>query len=73
MKHALRPLNEQAVVITGASSGISPAPALGDNMAAKQASRQQYDEPPRAREGALHRPSEATRVVAQTHGAGGRT
>jgi short-subunit dehydrogenase len=49
------------------------APALGDKMAAKQATRQQYDEPPRDRAGALYRPSEATRVVAQTHGAGGQT
>ncbi|HZW08274.1 MAG TPA: SDR family oxidoreductase [Phycisphaerales bacterium] len=45
------------------------APGLGDKMAAKQADRQQLDEPAHDREGALYRPSEATRVVAQTHGA----
>ena len=48
------------------------APSLGDKMAAKQAGRQQYDEPPRDREGALHRPSAETTVVGQTHGPGGR-
>jgi short-subunit dehydrogenase len=47
------------------------APSLGDKMAAKQADRQQYDELPRDRQGALSRPSELTGVVAQTHGTGG--
>jgi short-subunit dehydrogenase len=47
-------------------------PGLGDKMAAKQVDRQHYDEPPRHSEGALHRPSEATGVVGQAHGTGGR-
>lgn len=48
------------------------APGVADKMAAKQYGRQQYDEPPRDPKGALHRPSEQTTVVAQTHGPGGR-
>jgi short-subunit dehydrogenase len=48
------------------------APGAGDKMAAKQAGRQQYDEPPRNPDGALYRPSEAIRVVGRTHGTGGR-
>jgi short-subunit dehydrogenase len=48
------------------------APSLGDKMAAKQADRQQYEELPRDRQGALNRPSAATGVVGQTHGTGGR-
>lgn len=47
------------------------APGIGESMAAKQHDRQQYDEPPRDRQGALHRPSEATEVVGQAHGTGG--
>jgi len=47
-------------------------PSLGDKIAAKQADRQHYDEPPRHPEGALYQPSEATGVVAQTHGTGGQ-
>jgi len=48
------------------------APSLGDKMAAKQADRLQDDKLPRDRQGALHRPSESTGVVAQTHGTGDR-
>lgn len=44
-------------------------PALADRMAAKQADRQQYDEPPRDPTGALFAPSESGRV----RGSGGRT
>jgi short-subunit dehydrogenase len=47
------------------------APAMGDKLAAKQKDRQQYAEPPRDREGALYKPSQATTVVARTHGVGG--
>src|SRR3954463_2760709 len=47
-------------------------PGLGDKMAAQQVDRQHYDEPPRDPAGALDRPSEATGVVGQTHGTGGR-
>ena len=46
-------------------------PSLGDKMAAMQADRQHYDEPPRNPE-ALYRPSEETQVAGQTHGTGGR-
>lgn len=48
------------------------APGLGDKLAAKQVDRQHYDEPPRNPDGALDRPSEATGVVGQTHGTGGK-
>jgi short-subunit dehydrogenase len=47
------------------------APGLGDKLSAKQADRQQYDEPPRHPDGTLFQPSEATRVVGRTHGTGG--
>jgi short-subunit dehydrogenase len=40
------------------------APSLGDKMSAKQADRQQYDEPPRDPEGTLYKPGEEGR----THG-----
>jgi NADP-dependent 3-hydroxy acid dehydrogenase YdfG len=43
------------------------APGLGDNLAAKQADRQQYDEPPRDPEGTLFAPGETGNV----HGSGG--
>jgi len=46
-------------------------PSLGQWMASKQATRMQYDEPPRNPDGALHQPSEASHVVGQTHGTGG--
>lgn len=46
-------------------------PGLGDKLAAKQADRQHYDEPPRNPAGALHYPSATTGVVGQTHGTGG--
>ena len=45
------------------------APSLGDKLSAKQAERQQYEEPPRDPEGTLHRPGESGRV----HGEGGAT
>jgi short-subunit dehydrogenase len=43
------------------------APSLGDKISAKQADRQQYDEPPRDPEGTLYRPGQSGRV----HGEGG--
>jgi short-subunit dehydrogenase len=43
-------------------------PALADKIEARQAERQQYDEPPRDPEGTLRKPGEAGR----THGVGGR-
>ena len=43
------------------------APGLGDKMAAKQADRQQYHEPPRNPEGTLYKAGEEGR----THGSGG--
>lgn len=46
-------------------------PSVAEKIAAKQVDRQQYDEAPRDREGALFRPSEATTVVGQAHGPGG--
>ncbi len=47
-------------------------PALGDKMSAMQTGRMQYEELPRNPEGALYEASEATGVVGQTHGTGGR-
>lgn len=43
------------------------APGLGDKASAKQADRQQYQEPPRDPEGTLYKPGESGR----THGSGG--
>jgi hypothetical protein len=37
-------------------------PKLGDKIAAKQADRQQYDEPPRDPEGTLYKPGQSGRV-----------
>ena len=48
------------------------APSLGDKLAARQADRQTYDEPPRNPEGTLHHSSEDVGVAGQTHGSGGR-
>lgn len=45
------------------------APGLADRMAAAQADRQQYDEPPRDPAGTLYTPGES----GHTHGSGGRT
>jgi short-subunit dehydrogenase len=47
-------------------------PGLADKMSAKQADRQQYQERPRNPEGTLYQASEASSVVGQTHGTGGR-
>jgi NADP-dependent 3-hydroxy acid dehydrogenase YdfG len=44
------------------------APGLGDKMAAKQADRQQYNEPPRNPEGTLYKAGES----GQIHGSGGK-
>ena len=46
-------------------------PGVAEKMSARFADKQHYDERPRHPEGALYQPSEATGVVAQTHGAGG--
>lgn len=46
-------------------------PGLGSKIAAKQVDRQHYEERPRNPDGALHKPSETTRVVVRTHGTGG--
>jgi short-subunit dehydrogenase len=45
------------------------APGLGDKLAAMQANRQQYDEPPRNPDGTLYTAGEAGR----THGTGGQS
>jgi short-subunit dehydrogenase len=44
------------------------APGLGDKMSAKQADRQQYNEPPRNPEGTLYKAGEGGRI----HGSGGK-
>jgi len=48
------------------------APGLGDKLAAKQASRQQYEESPRNPEGALERPGELVGSAGRVRGTGGR-
>jgi len=48
------------------------APKLGDKVSAKQATRQQYQEPPRHPEGTLQQPGECTGVAGRIHGTGGR-
>jgi short-subunit dehydrogenase len=48
------------------------APGLSDKMAAKQAGRQQYNEPPRHPRGTLDQPGEATGDVGHAHGSGGK-
>lgn len=70
---AERPMRSKKV---GALAAVNTAmsklmPGVAEKMAARQADRQQYDEPPRHRGGALHEPSASTGVVAQTHGTGG--
>ncbi|HEV7786455.1 MAG TPA: SDR family NAD(P)-dependent oxidoreductase, partial [Thermoanaerobaculia bacterium] len=44
------------------------APELGDKMSAKQADRQQYNEPPRNPEGTLYKAGEGGKI----HGSGGK-
>jgi short-subunit dehydrogenase len=46
-------------------------PKLGAKVAAKQADRQQYDEPPRHPEGTLYEPAEHTGTAGMIHGSGG--
>jgi hypothetical protein len=48
-------------------------PGLGDNLSAKQAHRQQYDEPPRQPEGTLERSGEESGVAGEVRGTGGRS
>jgi NAD(P)-dependent dehydrogenase (short-subunit alcohol dehydrogenase family) len=48
------------------------APKLGDKLSAKQAERQQYDEPPRDPEGTLERSGEMAGSAGRVHGSGGR-
>lgn len=48
-------------------------PHAADKMAAKQADRQQYDEPPRNPEGTLSQPGECVGPTGDTQGSGGRT
>jgi short-subunit dehydrogenase len=67
---ATRPVRDVRV---GAMAGVNTtiaklAPALGDKIAARQVSRQQYDEPPRQPEGTLFSPGGRGHV----HGSGPR-
>ena len=70
LEAAVDPTREKKV---GAMAKINAAvakisPALANKMEAKQAERQQYDEPPRDPEGTLYKPGES----GQKHGSGGR-
>jgi short-subunit dehydrogenase len=74
VKAAEKPTRSKKV---GALSKINTAtaklaPSLGDKIAAKQADRQQYDEPPRHPEGTLDRPGELVGAPGHVHGSGGR-
>jgi short-subunit dehydrogenase len=71
---AVKPTRSKKV---GGMSKINTAtakivPKLGDKISAKQANRQQYDEPPRHPEGTLDQPGELVGVSGQVHGTGGR-
>jgi short-subunit dehydrogenase len=71
---AVKPTRSKKV---GALSKINTAtaklaPKLGDKISAKQAERQQYEEPPRHPEGTLDRPGELVGSAGQVHGSGGR-
>jgi short-subunit dehydrogenase len=70
LEAAVDPTREKKVgvmaKINAAVAKISPA--LANKMEAKQAERQQYDEPPRDPEGTLYKPGESGRK----HGSGGR-
>ena len=75
LKAAVKPMRSKKV---GALSKINTAtaklmPSLGDKMSAKQADRQQYDEPPREPAGTLDRSGEEAGVAGQIHGTGGRS
>jgi hypothetical protein len=48
------------------------APTLADKMAAKQATRQQYDEAPRHPEGTIDEPGELVSGAGNVRGSGGR-
>jgi short-subunit dehydrogenase len=48
------------------------APSIGDRMAAKYTSKQQYDEPPRNPAGSLHDSCESMHLAGRTSGTGGR-
>jgi short-subunit dehydrogenase len=61
----------------GALSKVNTAtakvfPKLGDKISAKQASRQQYEEPPRHPDGTLHQSGELVGSAGHVHGSGGR-
>jgi hypothetical protein len=58
----------KAVVSTTVSK---VAPGLADKMAAKEANRMHYDEPPRNPEGALDRSSEAVGLAGRIYGSSG--
>jgi hypothetical protein len=47
-------------------------PKVGDKMAAKQADRQHYEEPPRHPEGTLDRSGESVAATGEVLGSGGR-
>lgn len=70
LEAAVDPTREKKVggmaTLNAAVAKISPA--LANRMEAKQAERQQYDEPPRDPEGTLYKPGES----GHKHGSGGR-
>jgi short-subunit dehydrogenase len=74
LEAAVKPTREKKV---GTMSVISTTvskflPGVADKLAAGRVGDLNYDEPPRNPDGALSRASEATGVVGQTHGTGGR-
>jgi hypothetical protein len=65
MSPKLKPIDEQVVVITGASSGIGL-----EWLASKQAGSFKGKEPPRNPDGVLFRPSESAGDSGRIHGEG---
>ena len=68
LKAAVKPQRDVKVGTTAHLNTLTAklAPSLGDKMSAKQADRQQRNEPPRHPDGTLYRPGES----GQTHGLG---
>jgi hypothetical protein len=70
---AIEPTMEAKVGATAKLNALVAklSPTLAKKLEAKQAGRQQYDEPPRDPEGTLDKPGEAGQVSGQTRGTGG--
>jgi len=72
MASSLKPLAQQVMVITGASSGIEAIHVVADVMAAFQVPRQQTGQPVQTREGALYRAGAEGRIYGCGNGKAGK-